>query len=115
MADEADHARRMYGFASTFGRPVIGPGPLNLQGLEPSPDVHALCLSVGREACVGELLAAVEAEHLAARAATPGLREAFCVIAVDEARHAALGWQALRFLLPLPGAPSEAWFSPSDA
>ncbi|MSP73863.1 MAG: hypothetical protein EXR76_17160 [Myxococcales bacterium] len=108
MADEVDHARRMYGFASTFGRAVIGPGPLNLQGLEPAPDVHALCLSVVREACVGELLAAVEAEHLAALAATPDLREAFCVIAVDEARHAALGWQALRFLLTLPGAPSEA-------
>ena len=106
VADEVDHARRMYALASAYGGAKQGPGPLNLTGLEPAPDLAALCFSVVREACVGELLAAVEAEALAGLACVDAVKRTFEVIAVDEARHAALGWRALRWLLTLPGAPS---------
>jgi hypothetical protein len=106
VADEVDHARRMYALASAYGGAKQGPGPLDLTGLKPAPDLTALCFSVVREACVGELLAAVEAEALADLACADAVKRTFEVIAIDEARHAALGWRALRWLLTLPGAPT---------
>jgi hypothetical protein len=53
-----------------------------------------------REACVGETLGAVEAAHMAECTTEPALREAWTLIAADELRHAALGWQTLAWGLP---------------
>jgi hypothetical protein len=71
-------------------------------------ELHALVFSVIREACVGELLGACEAECIAAWAVDPAVRSVFARIAEDERRHAELGWRSLQWLLTLPGAPGAA-------
>ena len=107
MMDEVDHARRCFALASAFGTGVShGPGALPVAGLRPAPDFTALARSVIREACVGELLGAAEADFIAERAGDPAIRAAFEVIARDEHRHAELGWRTLQWILQQPGAPT---------
>ncbi|MEP7122146.1 MAG: hypothetical protein ABJE95_14600 [Byssovorax sp.] len=59
-----------------------------------------------REACVGEPLAAAEVDALAARVRDPASRRLHARIAVDEERHAELGWRALAWTPGGEGAAS---------
>jgi hypothetical protein len=52
-----------------------------------------------REGCVGETLAAIECAARAATCTIPAVREILDTIVADEARHAALAWRTLRWLL----------------
>lgn len=100
MADEVEHARRCYAIASVYAGMAISPGPLDTSGARPAESLEALLTATIREACVGETLGAVEAAHMAECVAEPALREAWALIAADELRHAALGWQTLAWGLP---------------
>lgn len=100
MADEVEHARRCYAIASVYAGMAISPGPLDTSGARPAESLEALLTATIREACVGETLGAVEAAHMAECVAEPALREAWALIAADELRHAALGWQTLSWGLP---------------
>jgi hypothetical protein len=95
MADEVEHARRCYAIASVYAGLPIAPGPLDTSGARPAESLEALRMATIREACVGETLAAVEAAHMAECVTEPALREAWGLIAADELRPAALGWQTL--------------------
>lgn len=98
-ADEVRHAQLGYGIASALAGQTLGPGPLSLQGIAPATERRAFARALLTEACVGESLGAAEAMEAAAGCADPGLRRALEAVAADEARHAALAWRALGWVL----------------
>jgi hypothetical protein len=96
--DEIEHARFAYGLASALAGEEIGPGPLDLRGLDVSTDVGHIVEHLVEEACVAETIGVIEAMTIAERA-HPAVREAFGLIARDEAEHAALAWGALAWMV----------------
>ncbi len=100
MRDEVEHARIMYGLASTDGGANVGPGALPcIGGMDGEMDLVAVTCSVVREACIAETLAAVELAEAARHAVAPERSALLRTIADDELRHAALGWRFLRWAL----------------
>jgi hypothetical protein len=98
MDDETDHARRCFALASAYGGTPLGPGALEVQGAVASTRAEIIAALV-EEACVGETLAAIEAEHAARLATDPAVVSTLRRIAADELRHATLGWRTLQWLL----------------
>jgi hypothetical protein len=105
--DEVDHAQRCFAVAGALTGAAVGPGPLQTSDAALPASFAALVAETIRDACVNETLAAAEAAHLA-ECVEPALRETFTVIAADELRHAALGWNTLRWALRRPDAPTAA-------
>ncbi len=98
--DEVRHAAQCFALASAYAGDTVGPGPLDvtdaLHGdLDPARAVRTLVI----EGCIGETLAALEAAEAARRCADPVVRGVLDGIATDEARHAALSWDALRWFV----------------
>lgn len=99
QADETEHAAIAFSFASAYAGRALGPGALNIDGALPPIDAERVLSSVVREGCIGETLAAVEAEHAAERALDPEVRAALERIARDEATHAELAWHFVAWML----------------
>lgn len=97
--DEIRHAQIAWSLASVWAGRELGPGPLPLAGLEVRDRVADIVHDLVKEGCVGETLGAAEAEALAAASGHPTMVPLFRSIAQDEARHAALAWRCLRWLL----------------
>lgn len=109
LKDEVEHAQICFALASAYAGEALGPGPLALAGaLSGASDHAAVALAVLREACVGESLAAIEAQAAAAGASDPAVRRALLKIAADEGRHAALGWRTLAWLMETMDAAARA-------
>ncbi|AUX27705.1 uncharacterized protein SOCEGT47_083030 [Sorangium cellulosum] len=107
--DEAEHARLAYGIASRLAGRAIGPGPLLEAATAPlAAGVADVVAALVEEGCVGETLGAAEAQEVARLAGDPALAAALARIAADEARHAALSWRALAWLLAAFGEPARA-------
>lgn len=102
--DEVEHAKMAYALAGAYRGAVMGPGPLDLQGITISTDRAEVLASLVVEGCVGETLGAAEARALAEEARDPAIRAALHRIAGDEERHAALAYQALTWLLGTGGS-----------
>lgn len=98
-ADEVEHARLAFGLASAYQGAPVGPGPLDLSGAAPALDARSALFALVDEACVGETLGAAEAAEAARRCTDPAVAAVLQRIARDEARHAALAWRTLRWLL----------------
>jgi hypothetical protein len=98
MADETDHARRCFALASAYRGAPLGPGTLDAGEETPSTRAEIIA-SLIEEACVGETLAAIEAEHAARLSTDPAVTETLQRIATDELRHATLGWRTLQWAL----------------
>jgi hypothetical protein len=96
--DEIEHARLAYGLASAYGGAPVGPGPLDLRGLELAARWRDVVRDLIEEACVGETLNVAQALEDAVDA-EPEVRAALERIATDELRHAQLAWQSLAWLL----------------
>lgn len=94
IADEIEHARTCFALASAYAGRPIGPGPIDVDDAlgEPVTLVSAAVAAV-REGCIGETLAAYQAEIASAAATEPTIVAALQTIAFDEARHAALAWR----------------------
>lgn len=103
--DEIEHARLAWSLASLWSGRDLGPGPLSLAGLPAGQDLSDMVHALVREGCVGETLGAAEAEALADASGHPTMDPLLRSIALDEARHAALAWRTLRWLLERHGAP----------
>ncbi len=100
MADELLHARLGFALGQRYRGRALGPGALAIAGAGACPSAPASIVeTLIQEACVGETLAAAEAQVAAERATDPTVRRALSQIARDELRHAALGWRALQWIL----------------
>ncbi|HEX6273287.1 MAG TPA: ferritin-like domain-containing protein [Polyangiaceae bacterium] len=99
MGDEIEHARLCFGLASAYAGREIGPGRLSVEGALDDRSFETIVRTAILEACVGETLAAVEAEDAAERATDPEVRRVLARIAGDEARHAELGFRFLGWAL----------------
>lgn len=100
QADEVVHAQHCFAVASTLSGEVKGPGPVSLVGVFDAPVTpKGLLTETILDACINETLAAAEAAYLSSVVQDDSLRALLRRIADDESRHAALGWQTVRWLL----------------
>lgn len=99
-ADEVEHARLAFALAARFSGRAVGPGPFPVDpaaALETDP--VAVAVAAVREGCLAETVSAALAAREAARAVDPDVRAALERIADDEARHAALSWRLVAWLV----------------
>jgi hypothetical protein len=99
LGDEIEHARLCFGLASAYAGRALGPGELSVDGALEARSFETIVKTAIHEACVGETLAALEAEAELAAATDPEVRRVLQRIARDEARHAELGYRFLRWAL----------------
>jgi hypothetical protein len=106
MADETRHAKICFALASAYAGRAIGPGPLEMTGVNLATDLASSALTAFIEGCIGETVAAAEANEAAAHATDPTIAAVLAGIAEDEARHAALAWRFIAWALAsfAPGA-----------
>ena len=97
LGDEIEHARLCFGLASAYSGRRLGPGELCVDGALEARSFETIVKTAIHEACVGETLAALEAEAELAAATDPEVRRVLERIACDEARHAELGYRFLRW------------------
>lgn len=97
--DEVRHARLCFGLASAYLGRRVGPGRLPVDEVVLSGDRADFAEAVVREGCVGESLAAIDAAARRSLARDPAIRDVLATIEADEARHAALAWRTLAWLL----------------
>lgn len=102
--DEVAHAELAYGVASQLLGEPVGPGPLSLAGLSINMSLEDALWTLVVEGCVGETVGAAEARAAAEGVPEGPLRAALLTVAEDEARHAALAWRTLRWMLTIGGA-----------
>jgi hypothetical protein len=101
--DEIDHARRCFDLAHRYAGEPFEPGPL------PAPAARdggllRVAIDAFVEGCVGETIAALVAERALGGATDPLVRETLQVVAEDEARHAALAWRTVAWVLKTAGS-----------
>jgi hypothetical protein len=102
--DEVRHAQLALGIAAEYAGKRLDLGRLDVAGALSGPmTLEAITVATVVEGCVGETLAAMEAEATAA-VAGPRVRGALSVIAEDEARHAELAWAFVRWAADVGGA-----------
>lgn len=94
IPEERRHARAMQGLAARYGATARRP---SRAGAAAARDLEAFARENAVEGCVRETWGATLAAWQAARAHDPAVREAFAVIARDEARHADLAWRIARW------------------
>jgi hypothetical protein len=99
LGDEIRHAQTCFGLASAYAGKPLGPGALSSAGALGDASFEAIVLTAMLEACIGEAIAAIEAEEAALRAKDPTVRGALFGIAEDEKRHAELGFRFLDWAL----------------
>jgi len=99
LGDETAHTKLCFELASAYAGRAVGPGRLDVrQSLELTAleDIVELVIAEG---CLGETGAALDALDAAERASDPVIRRAYARIARDEARHAELAFQFVRWAL----------------
>ncbi len=123
IADELEHARACFAFASAYAEAPVGPGAVDVTGAIPATDLRTAVLAAVREGCIGETLAAIECRVASESATDPVVRDALARIAEDETRHAQLAWRFVRWALErdpslaaeVADAFAEARVEPDDA
>jgi len=91
--DEVRHAQLAFALASAYAGNQLGPGAFEAATRAvTSGGLRALALETFADGCVGETVAAHQAELAAAAARDPEVAAALAAIAEDEARHGALAW-----------------------
>jgi hypothetical protein len=98
MSDELAHARACFAVASAYAGRALGPGPLDMRGVEPSPSLAAAAAAAVREGCVNT------AQQQAERTRDPVVRAVLERIARDEADHAELAWRFVAWALQVGDA-----------
>jgi len=99
LADEIDHARRCATWARRLGASSTEPGPLPEAVAPISARAEDLLDEVLTGGCIGETLAAHRMAERAMVATDPELGRDLKRIADDEARHAALAFRTLHWLI----------------
>ncbi len=107
--DEIKHAELCFSVATTYAGHSIGPGPLPVdERVLTGWDLQSVAVGTVEEGCVGETIAALEAEAATALAEDDAVRAVHLRIYADEARHAELAWRFVRWAAELGGAPLRA-------
>jgi hypothetical protein len=102
--DEVHHARICFAIAEQYLGQPLGPSALDLSGnVLGELSLAGVVAATVTEGCVGETLAALEAEASRDVAPVPALRGAWSIIAEDEATHAELAWSFLSWALEQGG------------
>jgi hypothetical protein len=104
--DEVRHAELCLALASAYlGRDVEPSGLPMPAAVEVGADLAAIAAESALEGCVGETVAAVQAQASLLRATDPAVREVLAVTVEDETRHAELAWRFLAWALDVGGHP----------
>jgi hypothetical protein len=103
MQDETLHAELCFGLASRYGDNAVGPGPLSLEHAFGVVTLESAMETAVLEGCIGETLAAAEAQAASEHAKDPVVREILERIAADETRHAALAFRFVTWALERGG------------
>ncbi len=106
--DEVRHAQACFGLAALFGAPEFGPGHLAIDASLRQPDLVAIAAAAAREGCIWETVAALEARVAASTCLIPAVRDVLEIIADDEADHADLAWEIVRWAMQTGGGPVRA-------
>jgi hypothetical protein len=106
MGDEILHAKLCFGIASRLGDRSVGPGRLDAGApIAARLDPIDVAVATTVEGCINETLSALVVLTERDAATDPGVRRALERIAEDEARHAALAWKTVRWLIDAFGEP----------
>jgi hypothetical protein len=105
VADEIRHARLCFELASRYFGDDVGPGPLDIGGGGETTTIVDATVEAVVAGCVGETLAALQAETQLELATDPAVRKTLEIIARDEARHAELAWHFVKWAIDQHGAP----------
>lgn len=109
MRDEIRHARLCFSVAARFLDREHGPGPLDIGSFDEADETpEAILASTIVEGCVGETIAAAMVAGARDAAVEPKIRALLTEIAEDEARHSALAWQFVGWMLNSRPGLSEA-------
>ncbi len=99
MRDETRHAKLAFELASRFGGKQCDPGRLDLDCALNETELRDVAVATVLEGCIGETVAAMEAEWASEAAQDPELRRVLTIIGQDERRHAELAWRFVAWAL----------------
>lgn len=100
IRDEIEHAAACFGIASAYAGRALGPLEVNIQdSLAQSTSAEHILLAVIEEGCIGESLAAVQAQMEASYAYHPTIKAQLEKIHYDELEHALLAWRFVGWML----------------
>jgi hypothetical protein len=105
IQDEIRHARLCFSLASRYAEQPLGPGRLELTGSAESRSLAEAAADAVTEGCVGETLAALDANDRHAVSSDPDARAALEIIRIDESAHAELAWSFVQWAIAQGGAP----------
>ncbi|HKO52917.1 MAG TPA: hypothetical protein VJV79_34650 [Polyangiaceae bacterium] len=104
--DEIQHAELCFSLATTYAGHSIGPGPLPVDERALTGwDLLSVAVNTVEEGCVGETIAALEAQAAAELAQHEAVRAVQLRIHDDESRHAELAWCFVRWAAQVGGTP----------
>lgn len=107
--DEIKHAELCFSLATLYAGRSIGPGPLPVDERALTGwDLVSIAVGTVEEGCVGETIAALEAEAAAELARDDAVRAVQLRIYEDESRHAELAWRFVRWAAHIGGEPVRA-------
>lgn len=101
--DEVRHARLCLSLAEAYAGHAIDLADPTARTSAPAADLIELAVTVARERCVGDTLAAVLAADQLASATDPAVRRTLVAIATDEELHAELAWTVLAWAVERGG------------
>ncbi|HEY3254250.1 MAG TPA: ferritin-like domain-containing protein [Polyangiaceae bacterium] len=99
LADETEHTRLCFALASHYAGTQLGPDRLDIRHSFDESSLEAVIQLVLSEGCIGETVAALEAQAGAASATDPVIRGVLARIARDEQAHAELAFRFMRWAL----------------
>jgi hypothetical protein len=100
IADETRHATRCFSIASAFAGCSLGPEEVDVQGsMEHAGDEASILVAAIEEGCVGETLAAIQADWTVDKIHHDEIKQALLEIADDEGEHALLAWRFVDWML----------------
>ena len=97
--DEIEHARIAFAIASAYAGEALSPVEFAAAPQVGTASLRELAIETFVDGCVGETVAALEAERAAETAEDPAIAAALRQIAADEARHAELAWQIVAWCI----------------
>lgn len=98
--EETHHARLCFGIVSAYAGVPVGPGPLRMTDFADTGfEMADVIRGTIEEGCIGETLAAIEAEAARDGAEHPQLRDVLETIRRDETSHAELAFETVAWAL----------------